>query len=150
MRSERTTAPPFEEGGFEVVERVRWADVDKAGIIYFGAYSRMLDIAETEFYRSLGFSYATFEELGVVLPRVHVEFDFFKPALLDDELVLRPRISGVGVHSVRMKVNIYRSADGALLAEATLIVACVDRSRKPAPLPADFAAALRSAIAHGA
>jgi YbgC/YbaW family acyl-CoA thioester hydrolase len=140
------TAPPFETGGFEVVERVRWADVDKAGIIYFGAYSRMLDVVESEFYRSLGFTYAAFDELGVVLPRVHVEFDFFKPALLDDELVLRPRVSGVGVHSVRMKVNIYRSADQALLAEATLVAACVDKARKPVPLPPAFAAALRTAM----
>jgi YbgC/YbaW family acyl-CoA thioester hydrolase len=146
MRSERTTAPPFESGGFEVVERVRWADVDKAGIIYFGAYSRMLDVVESEFFRSLGFTYATFDDLGVVLPRVHVEFDFFKPALLDDELVLRPRVSGVGVHSVRMKVNIYRSSDQALLAEATVVAACVDKSRKPVPLPPAFAAALRSAM----
>jgi acyl-CoA thioester hydrolase len=146
MRSERTTAPPFEAGGFEVVERVRWADVDKAGIIYFGAYSRMLDVVESEFFRSLGFTYGSFDELGVILPRVHVEFDFFKPALLDDELVLRPRVSGVGVHSVRMKVNIYRSSDRALLAEATVVAACVDKERKPVPLPPAFAAALRSAI----
>ena len=129
-----------------MVERVRYADVDRAGIIYFGAYARMLDAAESEFYRSLGFTYATFDERGVVLARVHVEFDFFKPALLDDELVLRPRVSGVGLHSVRMKVNFYRRSDGALLAEATLVVACVDRERKPAALPADFAQALRAQI----
>jgi YbgC/YbaW family acyl-CoA thioester hydrolase len=146
MRSERTASPPVEGGGFEVVERVRWSDVDNAGIIYFGAYSRLLDIAESEFYRSLGFTYAAFDQMGLLLPRVHVEFDFFKPALLDDELVLRPRVTGLGVHSVRMKVNVHRLEDEALLAEASLVLACVDKARKPTPLPAAFAAALRTAM----
>jgi acyl-CoA thioester hydrolase len=146
MKSDRTSAPPLATGGFQVVERVRYADVDRAGIIYFGAYSRFIDIVESELFRSLGFTYASLDELGVVLTRVHVEFDFFKPAILDDELVLRVRVSGVGIHSVRLKIDIYRAADEALLAEARLVAACVDGARKSVPLPPAFADALRTMI----
>jgi acyl-CoA thioester hydrolase len=146
MRSDRTSAPPLASGGFGVVERVRYADVDRAGIIYFGAYARLLDIVESELYRSLGFTYASLDEFGVVLTRVNVEFDFFKPALLDDELILRVRVSGVGIHSVRLKVDIYRASDEALLAEARLVAACVDGTRKSVPLPPTFADALRTKI----
>jgi YbgC/YbaW family acyl-CoA thioester hydrolase len=133
-------------GGFTVNERVRHADVDRAGIIYFGAYARLIDIVECELFRSLGFTFTNFDELGVALTRVHVEFDFFKPAVLDDELILRLRVSGVGIHSVRLKMEIYRASDEALLAEARLVAACVDRSRKSVPLPPAFADALRSKI----
>jgi acyl-CoA thioester hydrolase len=148
MKIERTTAPPFAVGGFEVVDRVRWGDVDRAGIIYFGAYARFIDVAESEFFRSLGFTYRSLDDAGVLLSRVHVEFDFFKPALLDDELVLRPRVSGVGVHSVRLKLAIYRKSDEALLAEAKLVAACINKSREPTPLPLPFADALRALITH--
>jgi acyl-CoA thioester hydrolase len=128
-------------------ERVRWADVDAAGIIYFGAYARFIDIAESEFMRALGYTFATLESLGITLPRVHVEFDFFKPAKLDDEMTLETRVAGVGVHSVRYKFAISRESDDALLAEATVVVACVERTTlKSCPLPAELARTLRERI----
>jgi len=132
----------------EVRERVRWADVDSAGIIYFGAYTRFADIAESEFFRSIGFPYRVLAELGIVLPRVHVEFDFFKPAMLDDELLLKTRVGGVGVHSIRLHVDVTRATDDALLAEATIVSACVDRARKSVPLPESLATALRAFVKH--
>ncbi len=128
-------------------ERVRWSDVDAAGIIYFGAYTRFTDIAESEFYRQLGFTYANFRDMGIALPRVHVAFDFFKPAFLDDELTMGVRVGGVGVHSVRLHVDAFRETDRALLAEATLVASCIDRTRKSVPLPEGFAGALRAHLA---
>jgi acyl-CoA thioester hydrolase len=146
MRSDRASAPPLSAGGFGVTERVRYPDVDRGGIIYFGAYARFIDIVEAELFRSLGFTYDTLDQMGVGLTRVNVEFDFYKPALLDDELVVRVRVSGVGIHSVRLKVDFYRASDESLLAEARLVSACVDRSRKSVPLPPSFGDALRSKI----
>jgi len=61
---------------------------------------------------------------------------------------LRPRVSGVGVHSVRLKLAIYRKSDEALLAEAKLVAACINKSREPTPLPLPFADALRALITH--
>jgi acyl-CoA thioester hydrolase len=138
---------PAERPAFVVRERVRWSDVDAAGIIYFGAYTRFTDIAESEFYRSLGFTYAHFRETGIALPRVHVAFDFFKPAFLDDELTMGVRVGGVGVHSVRLHIDAFRETDRALLAEATLVVASIDSSRKSVALPDAFANALRAHLA---
>ena len=146
MKPQAPSSSPLGTGEFEVTERVRWNDVDRAGIIAFGAYARLISVAESEFYRSLGFTHAMFDERGVVLTRVHVEFDFFKPAQLDDEIVLSPRVNGVGIHSARLKIEVYRLADRALLAEITLVSACVDNQRKSAPLPPDFAAALRALV----
>ncbi len=135
---------PAQRPGFEVRERVRWSDVDAAGIIYFGAYTRFTDIAESEFFRSLGFTYARFRELEVFLPRVHVEFDFFKPAFLDDELRLIMRVARVGVKSVRLHIDVFRESDGALLAKADLVAACIDLQHKSVPLPEAFASVMRA------
>jgi YbgC/YbaW family acyl-CoA thioester hydrolase len=140
-----SSSGPGGEPAFVVRERVRWSDIDAAGIIYFGAYTRLTDIAESEFYRSLGFTYARFNEIGVALPRVHVAFDFFRPAFLDDELSLGVRVGGVGVHSVRLHVEISRGSE--LLAEGTLIASCIDLARRSIALPEDFATALRAYLA---
>ena len=35
---------------FTIEERVRWGDVDAARIIFYGAYIRFFEIAETENY----------------------------------------------------------------------------------------------------
>jgi acyl-CoA thioester hydrolase len=138
MRSEDSSAP------FEVRERVRWADVDSAGIIWFGAYARFIEIAEAEFFRALGFSYQRFSELGVYMPRVHLEFNFYKPALLDDELILRTTLTGIGPHSVRLKISIARAGDEGLLADAAVVIVSVDRSHKKIPVPESLAETLES------
>ena len=127
---------------FAVNKRVRLADTDATGALYFGAYGRIVEIAEVEFLRSLGFAPDAFAERGVTFTRVHVEFDFFKPAFVDDVLALRIVVAGVGIHSVRFAVSIVR--DETLIAESTLVSACVDRSRKSIALPDDIALALRA------
>jgi acyl-CoA thioesterase FadM len=38
---------------FRIEERVRWGDVDAARIIFYGAYIRFFEIAETEMFRAI-------------------------------------------------------------------------------------------------
>ena len=59
---------------FRIREFVRWSDVDKAGIIHWGAYVRFFEMAETEMFRAVGLPYS----------RVFEQFDF--PADETDEL----------------------------------------------------------------
>src|ERR1043165_2069743 len=74
---------------FRIEEYVRWEDIDAAGIINYQAYLRFFGLAEAELYRSCGLSYREmFDEVGVWLPRVHVECDFHVPVVLDDLLVV--------------------------------------------------------------
>ncbi len=40
-------------------EYVRWSDVDASSIIRWSAYTRFVELAETEFFRTIGFPYAT-------------------------------------------------------------------------------------------
>ena len=58
---------------FTIDEYVRWSDVDQAGIIFYGAYVRFFEIAETELFRSAGLSYGeVFDRIDVWLPRLHL------------------------------------------------------------------------------
>ncbi|HZG51948.1 MAG TPA: hypothetical protein VEZ40_07425, partial [Pyrinomonadaceae bacterium] len=58
---------------YRIKERVRWGDVDAARIIFYGAYIRFFEIAETELFRAVGLPYGRmFDELDVWLPRAHL------------------------------------------------------------------------------
>jgi YbgC/YbaW family acyl-CoA thioester hydrolase len=131
---------------FQLSERVRRSDVDGSGTIGFAAYARLVEVAEHESLRSLGFDAAAFRRMGIELRHVHLDFDFFKPVGIDEMLTVRTRIAGVGVHSVRMKIDVLRASDGAQSASLTLVAACVDSAGRSASMPAELAQALRARL----
>ena len=133
---------------FEVRDRVRWSDVDIAGIIYFGAYVRFIELAETELFRELGYPYGKmFEMLDIWLPRVHLDFDFFAPALMDDELLIKTHIAKLGSSSITMRMIVHNLRANEVDATATLIVAAVNRATmKSTPMPPDLRTTLQSCL----
>ena len=94
---------------FSVSEYVRWEDIDAAGIINYQAYLRFFGLAEVELLRSCGLSYKTLsEDLGIWLPRVHVECDFFRPVRLDELLVVEAFFSHIGRSSIHLNFRVTR------------------------------------------
>jgi YbgC/YbaW family acyl-CoA thioester hydrolase len=142
------SSPPHDLRIFEVRDRVRWGDVDIAGIIYFGTYVRLIEIAETELWRELGFPYAKlFDRFDIWLPRVHLDFDFRSPAFMDDELLMRTQVVRVGTSSITLKSEAHNVSSRQVNAIASVVVACVDREDcKSRPLPPELAEALRACV----
>jgi YbgC/YbaW family acyl-CoA thioester hydrolase len=130
---------------YRVREFVRWGDIDQAGIICYGAYVRFFEIAETEFFRALGFPYSVlFERFDFWLPRVQLHFEFRKPAMLDDLLEVEVWAGSVGRTSLRLEFSV-RKVDGDVTAEGYEVVVAIDRKHfRPIPVPAELAAALES------
>ena len=92
---------------FSVEEYVRWEDIDAAGIINYQAYLRFFGLAEVELFRSCGLSYRTlFDGLGIWLPRVHVECDFFHPVTLDELLVVDAYFGKIGRSSIHLNFEV--------------------------------------------
>jgi YbgC/YbaW family acyl-CoA thioester hydrolase len=113
---------------FTIEERVRWGDVDAARIIFYGAYIRFFEFAETELFRSVGLPYGVmFDELDVWLPRVHLECDFRRAARLDDLLEVSVYVGRIGTKSLRLNFEVRRKDEDALVAEAHFVLAAVRR-----------------------
>lgn len=129
---------------FKVFDRVRWSEVDGAGIIYFGAYVRFIELAETEMMREVGLPYGeVFDRFDIWLPRVHLEFDFYAPARLDELLEVRSSIERIGTSSIASHLEIWNQTTGRQCALAKMVVACIDRrTLQSRPLPAGMIAAL--------
>lgn len=113
---------------FRIEERVRWGDVDAAGIIFYGAYIRFFEIAETELFREVGLSYSVmFDELDVWLPRVHLECDFRRAARLDDLLEVAVYVGRIGSTSIRLNFEVRRKGEEQMTAEAHFVLVTVRR-----------------------
>jgi len=117
-----------EEWKYRIEERVRWGDVDAARIIFYGAYIRFFEFAETELFRSVGLLYGVmFDELDVWLPRAHLECDFRQAAQLDDLLEVSVYVGRIGTKSLRLNFEVRRKTEIALVAEAHFILVAVRR-----------------------
>ncbi|NUO81134.1 acyl-CoA thioesterase, partial [candidate division KSB1 bacterium] len=128
---------------FRVREYVRWGDIDQAGIICYGAYVRFFEIAETEFFRAVGFPYSKlFEQFDFWLPRVQLHFDFRRPALLDDLLEVEIWVGRIGQSSLRLEFCV-RKVEGEITAEGYEVVVAIARKNfQSIPVPAELVTAL--------
>jgi YbgC/YbaW family acyl-CoA thioester hydrolase len=125
---------------FCIEERVRWGDVDAARIIFYGAYIRFFEFAETELFRAAGLAYGTiFDELDIWLPRAHLECDFRRAAQLDDLLEVCAYVGRVGTKSLRLDFEVRREGEEELVATAHFVLVAVRRGTfESVPLPEEL------------
>lgn len=125
---------------FVVDEYVRWSDVDKAGIIFYGAYVRFFEIAETELFRAAGLPYGeVFERFDIWLPRVHLECDFRYPPQLDDHLRVAAYFTSFGTSSVNINFDVLHLEARRLAAVGHEVLVCTSRRTLEAqPLPGEL------------
>lgn len=122
---------------FTLSERVRWIDCDAAGIIYYGAYIRFFEIAETEMYRSIGLPYATaFQTIDCYPIRASYHCDYRFPARLDDLMDISVWVSHWGRTSFTSSFRFLLAGTGTVLAEGYCRQVTVDRANKrPVEIP---------------
>ena len=122
---------------FTIEERVRWGDVDAARIIFYGSYIHFFEFAETELFREVGLPYGVmFDELGIWLPRVHLECDFLRAARLDDLLEVSVYVGRFGNKSMQLNFEVRRKGEEELIATANFVLAAVKQdSFETVPIP---------------
>ena len=72
----------------EIKIRVRYGETDKMGYVYYGNYPEYYEVGRTELLRSLGFTYRQLEDLGILMPIVEMNIQYFRPSFYDDEINL--------------------------------------------------------------
>ena len=119
---------------------MRWGDVDAARIIFYGAYIRFFEFAETELFREVGLQYGVmFDELKIWLPRVHLECDFRRVARLDDLLEVSVFVGRFGTKSMRLNFEVRRKPEEELIATAHFILAAVNQDTfETVPIPEEL------------
>lgn len=69
--------------------RVRYAETDQMGYVYYGNYATYYEVARAEALRSLGVTYKQIEEEGVIMPVLKNNSLYIRPARYDDLLNIK-------------------------------------------------------------
>jgi acyl-CoA thioester hydrolase len=115
--------------------RVRYADTDQMGWVYYANYLRWFEIGRAEMLRSLGTTYREVEESGTQLPVLEASCRYRQGARYDDLVVIETGIAELSRASVRFAYVVKRAADGELLAGGSTLHCFLGRDGRPGRPP---------------
>lgn len=81
--------------------RVRYGETDQMGYMYYGNYAQFYEVGRVEMLRSLGMTYKSMEEDGIMMPVLEMKCKYIKPALYDEEITVRvivDKMPGLRMH----------------------------------------------------
>ena len=118
------------------IVRVRYAETDKMGVVYYANYFVWFEVARADLLRNRGWSYREMESAGVSLPVIEAHCEYQRPARYDDELEIMTH--GRLLSPVRMEFlyEVKRVADGVTAASGWTRHAALDTAGRPCRLPA--------------
>ena len=115
--------------------RVRYAETDKMGVVYYANYFVWFEVGRTDLLREAGWSYREMEIDGFALPVIDARCAYHQSARYDDDLEIRT--AGAMLSPVRVQFNyeVVRLSDAAKLATGVTVHATLDRGGRPCRLP---------------
>ena len=133
---------------FDTLVRVRYAETDKMGVVYYANYYIYFEIGRVEYMRNLGIDYK----------RMEIEDDSFivvgeskcryrRPARYDDLLRIRTRVLSVKRRTIHFGYEIVRDETGELLAAGETIHVVCGTNGKPKALPEKYRSILANRVA---
>jgi acyl-CoA thioester hydrolase len=120
----------------ETQVRVRYAETDQMGVVYHSNFFLYFESARTESIRQLGFTYASMEKMGIVMPVIDVHCRFLRPALYDDLLTVKTILKELPVHNKIVFHHEVLNEKKELLAAGKIILNFMEaKTLKPASMP---------------
>ena len=113
--------------------KVRTYECDSYGHVNNANYLNYLEFARYEFLKEAGFDYPAMIKAGFGIYVARIEIDYKKPAITDDELLIKSWSVKKGVVSGVIAQEIWREDE--LLAEAKVTWAFVDSKGMPTKIP---------------
>lgn len=115
--------------------RIRYAETDQMGIVYYGNYATFYEIARVEALRALGFRYKSMEEAGIMLPVIENHSKFILPAYYDEVITIKTIIPKMPMVKAEFEFEIFNEANKLIHTGSTLLVFMKSDTRKPCRAP---------------
>ena len=113
----------------------RYAETDKAGVVHHSVYPVWFEMGRTELLRANGLAYTDLEQSGVLFVVAELFIKYRRPAMYDEKLQLETHCSAVTASKVEHSYKLMRCCDGAILAEGSSVLACVNAEGKVRRIP---------------
>lgn len=116
--------------------RVRYADTDQMGYMYYGNYAEFYEVGRVEMLRSLGMTYKSMEDKGIIMPVTELKCKYIKPALYDEEITVKVTIAKMPSLRINFLYELYNEKEELInLGETTLVF--IDKEKNKPCLPSD-------------
>jgi acyl-CoA thioester hydrolase len=118
--------------------RVRYGETDQMGYVYYGNYAQYFEVGRVEWLRSLGVSYKSLEESGVMLPVIRMNVEFIKPAKYDDLLTVTTTLSKKPLVKIEFDFEIVNEQGDLITTGYTSLVFMDMKKNKPIKGPSQL------------
>jgi 4-hydroxybenzoyl-CoA thioesterase len=125
--------------------KVRFGDVDPAGLVYYPVIFHYAHIAMEEFFEDkFGISYSELmSRHRIGFPTVNTQSDFFTPLVYGDEVDVKVEVLKIGRTSLTLRYSMIRVSDGTLCSNVTNVHVAMDlEARRPIEITQDQRTAL--------
>lgn len=121
--------------------RVRYAETDQMGVVYYGNYFTWFEVGRAEFCRQMGFDYKRMEiEDDSFIVVVEASCRYRRPARYDDLLTIRTRVTESRKRTLRFGYEIFNQETGERVATGETLHVICDRRGQPKSLPEKYRA----------
>lgn len=115
--------------------RVRYAETDQMGYVYYGHYAMYYEVARVESLRQLGLTYRTLEAMGIIMPVLENKSKYLAPAYYDDLLRIVTTLHEKPTVKIRFEYEIFNESAKLIHQGETLLVFIDKRTNKPCRPP---------------
>lgn len=118
--------------------RVRYAETDQMGFVYYGVYAQYYEVARVEAMRDAGILYSHIERNhGIWMPVMHMQVRYLRPARYDDLLTIITTVPSLPEKEIRFRYEIFNEA-GQLLNGALVQLCFLDAATQMRITAPDF------------
>jgi acyl-CoA thioester hydrolase len=122
--------------------RVRYAETDQMGVVYYANYLVWFEVARTDLLRNQGWSYRAMEASGIALPVIEAQCHYRRPARYDEEMEIRTEARILSPVRMEFLYEVTAKGQPGVVASGRTVHAAVGLDGRPCRLPAQVTRAL--------
>ncbi len=119
----------------ETQVRVRYAETDQMGYVYYGNYATYYEVARVETLRALGFSYKKLEDEGIMMPVLESKIRYLKPARYDELLTIRVKVPTFPKVKILFEYEVFNESGEKINTGETTLAFIDMKSGRPCRMP---------------
>lgn len=119
----------------ETTVRVRYAETDQMGFVYYGYYATYYEVARVESLRQLGLTYKGIEEMGIIMPVLENKSKFIAPGRYDERLRIVTKLRDKPGVRIKFEYEIYNEENNLIHQGETLLAFVDQKTHRPCRPP---------------
>jgi acyl-CoA thioester hydrolase len=132
---------PEEPRCHETRFRVRYAETDQMGVVYYANYLTWMELGRAEYCRAEGIRYRDMEaEDGILLAVVEAHCRYLYPARYDEEIAVKTWVGKANHRMVEFQYEIRECQSGRRLASGATKHIFLSAGMRPVKLPEKYLA----------